>query len=131
VIQRWGTPAERRDRAADLLRRVGLSPDRLSSRPHEFSAGERQRLAIARALAVTPRLLILDESMSGLDIATRAQIVRLLRDLQAADDLTYLCISHDAGLLHELGADIVEMRDGRIDAEAWTPSTLAAAGIVA
>ena len=114
VIQGIGTPADRRDRAADLMTQVGLSPDRLVSRPGEFSGGERQRLAIARALAVSPRLLILDESFSGLDSATRERIVRLLADLQSTHGLAYLCISHDLDFLARLANDVVVMHEGRI-----------------
>jgi peptide/nickel transport system ATP-binding protein len=115
VIQRVGTPGERRDRAADLMTQVGLSPDRLLSRPGEFSGGERQRLAIARALAVSPRVLILDEAFSGLDVTTRDRIVRLLRELQATHSLTYVCIAHDLDLLAGFATGIVVMRDGQID----------------
>ena len=109
VIQRIGTPGERRDRSADLMTRVGLSPDRLASRPGEFSGGERQRLAIARALAVSPRVLILDEAFSGLDAATRDRIVGLLTDLKATHGLTYVCISHDLDLLAGFATDVVVM----------------------
>jgi ABC-type glutathione transport system ATPase component len=114
VIQGIGTTADRRDRAAGLMTHVGLSPDRLESRPGEFSGGERQRLAIARALAVSPRVLILDEAFSGLDIATRDRIVRLLTDLQAAQGLSYLCISHDLDFLARFANDIVVMEDGQV-----------------
>ena len=114
VIQGIGTVTDRRDRAADLMTQVGLSPDRLGSLPGEFSGGERQRLAIARALAVSPQLLILDEAFSGLDVATRDRIVTLLRDLQATHGLTYLCISHDLEFLARFASDIVVMDAGRI-----------------
>ncbi len=114
VIQGLGSAADRRERAVDLMTHVGLSPDRLASRSGEFSGGERQRLAIARALAVSPRLLILDEAFSGLDNATRDRIVRLLVDLQSAQGLTYLCISHDLDFLARFARDIVVMDDGRI-----------------
>jgi peptide/nickel transport system ATP-binding protein len=114
VIQGIGTATDRRDRAADLMTQVGLSPDRLGSLPGEFSGGERQRLAIARALAVSPQLLILDEAFSGLDVATRDRIVTLLRDLQAAHGLTYLCISHDLEFLARFASDIAVMDAGRI-----------------
>ncbi|HEU4689345.1 MAG TPA: ABC transporter ATP-binding protein [Vicinamibacterales bacterium] len=114
VIQGIGTGADRRERAADLMTRVGLSPDRLRACPGEFSGGERQRLAIARALAVSPRLLILDEAFSGLDVATRDRIVRLLVDLQSAQGLTYLCISHDLDFLARFANDILVMEDGQI-----------------
>ncbi len=117
VIQGIGTAADRRDRAADLMAQVGLSRDRLQSRPNEFSGGERQRLAIARALAVSPRLLILDETFSGLDAWTRERVVRLLTDLQAAHGLTYVCISHDMNLLARFATDIVLMDDGRITSQ--------------
>jgi peptide/nickel transport system ATP-binding protein len=116
VIRRIGNAAERRDRAADLMTQVGLSPDRLGSRPGEFSGGERQRLTIARALAASPRLLILDEAFSGLDQLTRERIVRLLADLQSSHGLTYLCISHDIELLHQFATHVAVMQDGRIAA---------------
>jgi ABC-type glutathione transport system ATPase component len=114
VIQGIGGAADRHDRAADLMRQVGLSPDRLGSHPGQFSGGERQRLAVARALAVSPRLLILDEAFSGLDLATRDRIVGLLADLQAARGLAYLCISHDLDLLARFANEIVVMDEGRI-----------------
>jgi peptide/nickel transport system ATP-binding protein len=116
VIKRIGTAAQRRDLSAELMTQVGLSPDRLQSRPSEFSGGERQRLAIARALAVSPRLLILDEAFSGLDVVTRERIVRLLIELQATHGLTYLCISHDIDLLARFATDTVVMHEGRIGA---------------
>jgi len=116
VIQDIGTAVERRDRSAELMTQVGLSPDRLQSRPREFSGGERQRLAIARALAVSPRLLILDEAFSGLDLVTRERIVRLLIELQATHGLTYVCISHDIDLLARFTTNIVVMHEGQISA---------------
>jgi peptide/nickel transport system ATP-binding protein len=114
VIQGIATSADRRDRTADLMTRVGLSPDRLQSLPGQFSGGERQRLAIARALAVNPRLLILDEAFSGLDLITRERIIRLLMELQAAQGLTYLCISHDLDILSRFATDVVVMHEGRV-----------------
>jgi peptide/nickel transport system ATP-binding protein len=115
VIQDIGTAAERRDIAAALMAMVGLAPDRLGSRPIEFSGGERQRLAIARALVSSPRLLILDETFSGLDLATRERIMRLLIELKATQGLTYVCISHDMDLLTSFATEIAVMDDGRIE----------------
>jgi peptide/nickel transport system ATP-binding protein len=114
-IQDIGTDAERRDVAAALMAMVGLSPDRLQSRPIEFSGGERQRLAIARALVSSPRLLILDETFSGLDLATRERIMRLLLELKTTQGLTYVCISHDMDLLTSFATEIAVMHDGRIE----------------
>ncbi len=114
VIRRIGSATDRRRRAAELMTEVGLSPDRLNDRSGRFSGGERQRLSIARALAVRPALLILDEAFSGLDAAARDRIVSLLIDLQESHGLTYLCISHDVDLLAELTTDVAVMRDGRI-----------------
>ncbi|HET9359219.1 MAG TPA: ABC transporter ATP-binding protein, partial [Vicinamibacterales bacterium] len=114
VIQGIGTAADRRHRAAELMALVELPSDRLESRPEEFSGGERQRLAIARALAVDPAVLIFDESFSGLDQATRSRILGVLMHLQAARGLTFVCISHDLALLAEFASEVALMREGRI-----------------
>jgi ABC-type glutathione transport system ATPase component len=113
-IQRDGTPHERRHRAIELLSQVGLAADRLESRAGEFSGGERQRLAIARALAVRPQLLILDEAVSGLDLETRWLITTLLMTLQREQGLALLCISHDLQFLAEFAPEIAVMRSGAI-----------------
>jgi peptide/nickel transport system ATP-binding protein len=114
VIQRDGTPAERRLRAVELLSQVGLPSDRLHARAGEFSGGERQRLAIARALAVRPRLLILDEAFSGLDFETRALMTTLLMTLQREQGLALLCISHDLEFLAQFAPEIAVMNRGAI-----------------
>jgi peptide/nickel transport system ATP-binding protein len=114
TIQSATNPTERRLRAMALMADVGLPADRLQARAGEFSGGERQRLAIARALAVRPRLLILDEAFSGLDVDTRTRITQLLLDLQRQHDLALLCISHDLTLLDEFASEVVVMHDGEI-----------------
>jgi ABC-type glutathione transport system ATPase component len=114
VIQREGTPAERRLRAIEFLSQVGLPADRLQAHAGEFSGGERQRLAIARALAVRPRLLILDEAFSGLDLETRSLVTTLLKTLQREQGLALLCISHDLEFLTEFASEIAVMRHGAI-----------------
>ena len=119
------TGRERRRLALALMDRVELPRDRAGARPAEFSGGQRQRLAIARALAVTPRLLILDESLSGLDAETRGRVLELLADLQATAGLTYLCISHDLELLAEIATDIAVMSHGRIIRRGPAPEVLA------
>jgi ABC-type glutathione transport system ATPase component len=116
VIQGLGTSAERRELSAALMTLVGLSPDRLQSLPGEFSGGERQRLAIARALVSGPRVLILDEAFSGLDLETHERIMGLLTELKATQGLTYVCISHDMDLLTRFATHIAVMDEGRIDA---------------
>jgi peptide/nickel transport system ATP-binding protein len=113
-IQREGAKADRRARATDLMGKVGLPTDSASRRPLEFSGGQRQRLAIARSLALQPKLLILDEAFSNLDLATREDLLRLLRDLQARHGLTYLFISHDLRLVSDLADEVAVMNEGRI-----------------
>lgn len=114
LIARWGNRSERAERAANLMKMVGLSPDAGRRLPREFSGGQRRRLAIARALAVEPRLLILDEALAGLDLSTQAQIANLLLDLQAERALTYLWISHDLSLAARLAEQVAVMEQGRI-----------------
>jgi ABC-type glutathione transport system ATPase component len=103
-----------RSRACELMEEVGLSASWAGRRPLEFSGGQRQRLAIARAVAVKPRFMILDESLSGLDLSTQAHILNLLMDLQEMYAFTYLVISHDIGLLGQIADFVAVMRQGRI-----------------
>jgi peptide/nickel transport system ATP-binding protein len=103
-----------RSRAIELLGEVGLDESALGRHPHEFSGGQRQRINIARALALRPRLLILDEPVSALDVSVGAQIVNLLRSLQREHGLTYLFISHSMPLVRYLSTRIAVMESGRL-----------------
>jgi ABC-type glutathione transport system ATPase component len=105
---------QRRERAAQLIELVGLPADSHKRLPFEFSGGQRRRLAIARALAVEPRILILDESLAGLDLSVQAQIANLLQELQQARALTYICISHQLNLVASLCDEIAVMDQGEI-----------------
>jgi microcin C transport system ATP-binding protein len=105
-------PAALRARVARALEEVGLDPATMDRYPHEFSGGQRQRIAIARALVLEPRLLVLDEPTSALDVSVQAQIVELLRALQAQRGLAYLFISHDLRVVRALAHQIVVMKDG-------------------
>jgi len=103
-----------RAKAVELLAEVGLDESALGRHPHEFSGGQRQRINIARALALRPRLLILDEPVSALDVSVGAQIVNLLRRLQRDNGLTYLFISHSMPLVRYLSTRIAVMEGGRL-----------------
>lgn len=107
------TRKNRRELAAALMEEVKLSPDWLRRSILHFSGGQRQRLALARALALRPQLLVLDEALSGLDLSTQAQIANLLLDLQAAHGLTYLLISHDLALVARLADTIAVIAAGK------------------
>jgi ABC-type glutathione transport system ATPase component len=108
------TKQETRDRALALIESVGLARQLAERRPSELSGGQRQRLAIARALTLSPKLLILDESMAGLDLPVQAQIVNLLLDLRASLEISFLFISHNLRLAAHLADDLAVMNNGRI-----------------
>ncbi len=105
---------QRKDRAIDLLKAVGLAAYQADRFPHEFSGGQRQRIGIARALSLNPKLIICDEAVSALDVSIRAQILNLLKKLQHDYQLTYLFISHDLGVVRHISDRIIVMYLGRI-----------------
>jgi oligopeptide/dipeptide ABC transporter ATP-binding protein len=113
-LQHLGSPAERRDAARELLERVGLRRDDADRYPHEFSGGQCQRIAIARALILRPDIVVFDEAVSALDVSIRAQILRLILDLQQRLGLSYIFISHDLGVVNRVSDRIAVMYLGRI-----------------
>ena len=131
--------AERDRRVASALEETGLDPSTRWRYPHEFSGGQRQRIAIARAMVLKPEFVMLDEPTSALDMSVQAQVVELLRDLQAKHNLAYLFISHDLKVVRALANDIIVMRGGRVvekgrakdiierPGEAYTKALMAAA----
>ena len=114
LIHGLGNKQERRRWISELLGEVGLSEEHLERYPHEFSGGQRQRLGIARALTLKPRLMVADEPVSALDVSIQAQILNLLCDLQKRYGLTYLFISHDLSVISRVSDTIAVMYLGRI-----------------
>jgi len=110
-----GSQKERRQRAIDLLERVGLSASAMNRMPHEFSGGQRQRICIARTLACEPRFIVCDESVSALDVSVQATVLNLLKDLQQDFGLTYIFISHDLSVVKFVSDRIMVMNQGRIE----------------
>lgn len=123
LIAGQGNKRERTERALALMKMVGIPPGAASRLPGSLSGGQRRRLAIARSLAVEPRVLILDEALAGLDLSTQAQIANLLLELQEARSLTCIWISHDLGLVARFASQVAVIDDGRI-VEASPPMDL-------
>jgi peptide/nickel transport system ATP-binding protein len=114
VIHKVGDDAHRREMVRELMQLVGLDPRHLNRYPHSFSGGQRQRIGIARALALKPDMVICDEPVSALDVSIQAQILNLLKDLQAKLGLTYLFISHNLAVVDYIADRIAVMCAGRL-----------------
>jgi ABC-type dipeptide/oligopeptide/nickel transport system ATPase subunit len=126
LIPRSGRRAETDRRVAEALRAVGLPHDAARRYPHEFSGGQRQRIALARAIVCHPRVLLADEPVSALDLATRVRLVDLLAELRDSRDLTVVLVSHDLTVVAELCEEVVVLEGGRVVERGGTAAVLGA-----
>ncbi|RCS25363.1 ABC transporter ATP-binding protein [Phyllobacterium salinisoli] len=124
LLDRKPTPVERRERVATVLERVGLSPDDMDKYPHQFSGGQRQRLAIARAIITGPKLVVADEPVSALDVSIRARILDLFADLTGKLGLAWLFITHDLNVARAMAEHVIVMDEGRIVEQGRTDDVL-------
>jgi ABC-type glutathione transport system ATPase component len=125
IVSRQYSRSKRGDWAEAMMQRVGISPNWRHRLPHEFSGGQRQRLAIARALVLKPRILILDEIFVGLDLSIQGQIANLLLEMQSCQGLSYICISHNVALVSQIADAIAVMDQGKIVLQGNTNEVLA------
>ena len=125
IVNDWGDQAKIAARVRELLLQVGLRPEQAEQYPHEFSGGQRQRVALAAALASRPKLIVLDEPVSALDVSIRAQMMNLLKDIQAQDNVAYLLVAHDLATVRHMADHTVVMYLGKIVEKAPTESLFA------